>query len=94
MRPRLVVRLASAALLSLTLPGCPWASAPGPEDVERAESALAAACTHPEREELRRAFEARCQEQAIACDGSASAPCARIAGICNRGLRACPEAKP
>lgn len=93
MRPILSVRLATMTVLSLAVSGCSWASGPSPEErVAKTEAALAAACAHPEREEPRRALTSTCEEHAIACEGSASVACARIAGLCNRGLRTCADA--
>lgn len=37
------------------------------------------------------AFESMCADHAAACEGSADVPCARLAGVCNRGSTACPE---
>jgi len=38
---------------------------------------------------LATAFEAMCADHAAACEGSADTSCAKIAGMCNRGPRAC-----
>lgn len=37
------------------------------------------------------AFESMCADHAAACEGSADVPCARLAGVCNRGPTACPK---
>jgi hypothetical protein len=37
------------------------------------------------------AFESMCADHAAACEGSTDVPCARLAGICNRGPTACPK---
>jgi hypothetical protein len=37
------------------------------------------------------AFESMCADHAAACEGSTDVPCARLAGVCNRGSTACPK---